>query len=691
MRCLSLLSLTLMGAACLAAPSAGSAAEGPIGKKIEDFSLHDFRGKVHSLKDYADSKGVVVAFIGIECPLARLYAPRLAELAAHYEKQGVTFIAVDSNRQDSVTELGGFAQRHKLSFPVLKDPSNEVADLFGAERTPEVYLLDSEGVIRYHGRVDDQYGQHLAENNKRISYQHTEPKRRDLAIALDELLAGEEVSVAQTDVTGCIIGRIPEVEPGGDVTYSNQIARILQDRCVECHRDGEIAPFALTDYDEVVGWSEMIREVVQEERMPPWHANPEYGQFQNDCRLSNDEKQLISTWVDNGSPEGDPNDLPEPRQFTEGWGIDEPDQVIYMSDKPYDIPAEGTVEYQYFEVDPGWKEDKWIKSAEARPDNRAVVHHIIGFIRPPAGDTRGIREGGAGIGYAPGMPPRTFEPETAMFVPAGSKIVFQMHYTPNGRPQKDRSYIGVVFADEEDVKFRASGGAAMNTRFEIPAGADNHQVTSDYEFEEDRLLLGMLPHMHLRGKSFRFIAEYPDGESEILLDVPRYDFNWQLRYDLVEPKLMPAGTRLHCIAHFDNSEDNLSNPDPSEAVTWGDQTWEEMMIGWFTTRYVDPVDHEKLKAEMAAAAKEAGERFQEMAKGFIARFDKDDSGTLSKEESPEQMQRFFNNLDTNRDGQVDADEALEVVKRFGGRRGGRGEGRRGGRERRRDRDRGDDD
>lgn len=673
--------LGLISAACLFAASTAMAAETAIGRTIDNFELRDFRGKVHALSDYADSKAVVVAFIGIECPLAKLYAPRLAELANQYTKRGVTFIAIDSNRQDSVVELGGFAQRHRLEFPVLKDPNNEVADLFAAERTPEVFVLDAQGAVRYHGRIDDQYGQHLAENNKRISYQHTEPRRRDLAIALDELLDEKKVSVPLTEVTGCIIGRIPEVEPGGDVTYSNQIARILQDRCVECHREGEIAPFPLTDYDEVAGWAEMIREVVQEERMPPWHANPEFGEFQNDCRLADVEKQMIYTWVDNGSPEGDPNELPEPREFTVGWGIPEPDQVIYMSEEPYDVPAEGTVEYQYFQVDPGWAEDKWIKAAEARPDNRAVVHHIIAFIRPTDGGGRALREGGAAIGYAPGMPPRIYEDGTAMYVPAGSQIVFQMHYTPNGRPQKDRSYVGVVFAEPEEVKYRSSGGAAMNTRFEIPPGADNHEVRSSFEFNDDRLLVGMLPHMHLRGKSFRFIADYPDGNSEILLDVPRYDFNWQLRYELVEPKLMPAGTTMRCIAHFDNSEENLSNPDHTKMVRWGDQTWEEMMIGWFTTRHVKPVDHDRLKAETLARAKDAGARLRVQAEGFIAQFDKDDSGSLSKDEAPERIQRFFDSLDTSGDGEVTVDEAVEMIKRFGG-RGGRSDGRRGRRSRR---------
>ena len=678
MRRLPVCLLLLIGAMCFVAPRLGAAdAESPIGKKIDGFSLHDFRGKVHNLSDYKDSKAVAVAFIGVECPLAKLYGPRLEQLAAEYADKGVTILAVDSNRQDSVTELTGFATRNKLSFPILKDPDNKVADLFGAKRTPEVYLLDADGVIQYYGRIDDQYGQHLGENGKRISYQLTEPRRRDLAIAIDETLAGKSITEPLTEAVGCLIGRVANVTPSGDITFTKHISRIMNKRCVECHRDGEIAPFALTDYEEVVGWSEMIREVVDEERMPPWHANPEYGSFANDCRLSGEEKQQIFDWVDNGSPEGNPADLPEPPTFAQGWTAGEPDQVVYMPETA-DVAATGTVEYQYYEVDPGWTEDKWIKVAEARPDNRAVVHHILCFVRSPAAGARGL-ENGVGIGWAPGTPARVFEPGTALHVPAGAKLMFQMHYTPNGTAQKDRSYIGFQFAKPEEVKYMAAGGAAMTPQFRIPAGDNNYAVNSSYEFERDQLLLSMLPHMHLRGKSFRYTAHYPDGTEEILLDVPRYDFNWQLRYQLTEPKLMPKGTEIRCVAHFDNSEANLTNPDPSIDVTWGDQTWEEMMIGFFTTREVDEVDFDKLKAQ-AEEGKKKSAQLEAQAKVFISAMDKNKNGTLSIDEVPEQMKGFFERIDMNRDGEVDASEAAVLVERMsggGGRRGGPG-GRRGG-------------
>ncbi len=561
-----------------------------VGRRIDNFSLRDYRGKACSLDECQNNKLVVVAFLGVECPLAKLYAPRLQELAKEYGARGVSFIGVDSNQQDTLTELGAFARKNQIEFPLLKDPGNTVADQFGALRTPEVFVLDAERVVRYCGRIDDQYGLGTSSG-----YARPKVNRRDLAVALDELLAGKSVSQTAVEAPGCFIGRVSKIEPTGDVTYSNQIARILKDRCVSCHRPGEVAPFPLTSFDEVVGWAETIREVVDQGRMPPWFANPEYGHFVNDARLSDEEKKLIHAWLDNGCAQGDPANLPEPRQFVEGWQIPEPDQVVYISDEPYKVPAEGVVEYQYFAVDPGWTEDKWIKAVEARPGNRSVVHHIIVFVQPPEG-REGFDRDAIG-GYAPGDGADISPEGVATFVPAGSKIMFQMHYTPNGTEQTDRSYVGIKFADPKSVHKISRGDAAINVLFRIPPGAANHEVKSRIRFKEDSLLYTMMPHMHLRGKSFRFEAEYPDGTREILLDVPKYDFNWQLSYRLAEPKLMPKGTKLNCTAHFDNSAENLANPAPDEWVAWGDQTWEEMMIGFiFCVRANEDIQAQPLQA-----------------------------------------------------------------------------------------------
>lgn len=547
--------------------------------KIEEFTLPSHRGVEWSLKDVADSNFVVVAFLGTECPLANLYGPRLVELQQQYSQQGVAFVGINSNTQDSMTEITAYVARHKISFPMLKDVGNNVADQFQAERTPEVFLLDANRNVRYRGRIDDQYLVGLARDKI---------QRQDLAIAIAELLAGKPVSVAVTQPIGCHIGRVRNVTPHGDVTYSNQIVRLFNKRCMECHRTGEVAPFTLTSYEDVIGWEDTILEVIADNRMPPWFANPEHGSFSNDARMTEEEKQLIRTWIKNGMPEGDTSQVPEPPQFVTGWRIPQPDQVIEVRDTAFEIPAEGIVDYQYFQVDLGWTEDKFVIAAEARPDNVAVVHHIIAYVIPPGSDGRNGKDRRMLVGYAPGSTPHILDEGTAMRVPAGSRIVFEMHYTPNGTRQTDLSRIGLKFTDRKNVKRLLRGGAAINTKFEIPPGASDHIVEADYHSSREELLLEMTPHMHVRGKSFRYEAFYPNGKREVLLDVPNYDFNWQLSYKLAEPKLLPKGTRIHCVAAYDNSKDNLVNPDPTRPVRWGDQSWEEMMIGFFNV--VDATD-----------------------------------------------------------------------------------------------------
>lgn len=560
--------------ALLAVGTAVHAAE----KQIElKFSARSHLGREYTEADFTGRRFMVVAFLGTECPLAKLYGSRLAELHEALEGKGVAFVGVNSNRQDSMTELTAYATRYGIKFPLLKDTGNRIADLFAAERTPEAFVLDQQGNVLYHGRIDDQYG---------VGYSRDKAQRHDLKEALTELLAGKSVSVPQTEVVGCHIGRTSKVEPTGDVTYSKQIARILNKRCVECHRDGEIAPFPLTKYEDVLGWEDTILEVIADNRMPPWFANPKHGQFSNDARLTSEEKKLIETWIENGLPEGDTAELPPAPRFAEGWRISEPDQVFYMRDEAFQVPASGVVDYKHFIVDPGWDEDKYISAAEARPDNKSVVHHILVYILPPKEADQGHRNPRLDyilVGYAPGSTPVDLDPGVALKVPAGSKLMFQMHYTPNGYAQEDRSYAGVKFMDEKDVKQEIRGRLAINNRFRIPPGADNHIVEASFPLRNDELLVAMTPHMHLRGKSFRYVAKYPDGKQEVLLDVPQYDFNWQLKYILKQPKLLPEGTTIHCTAAFDNSERNLVNPNPDKTVRWGDQSFEEMMIGFFDT------------------------------------------------------------------------------------------------------------
>jgi hypothetical protein len=379
---------------------------------------------------------------------------------------------------------------------------------------------------------------------------------------------------------------------GAAPTYTKDIANILNNRCVECHRAGEIGPMAFTSYKEVRPWAKAIRGSVATGKMPPWLADPHHGSFKNDRRMSEKEVATITAWVAAGAPEGNPADLPPPPKFETGWNIGKPDQVFDIG-TDFEVPAEGTVAYKYFRVPTNFTEDKWIEAAEIRPDKREVVHHIIVFIQEPGakGNAAASGEGGSLlVGWAPGDPAMVLAPGTARLVKAGSTLLFQVHYTTNGKPAKDRSYIGVKYASAPPTH-RALTGRALNFGFRIPPGAPNHEVKASWTAKEDVDLVGLMPHMHVRGKAFKYTVIYPDGKEEVILNVPKYDFNWQLSYELAKPMHLPKGTRIDCVAHFDNSPNNPYNPDPAKEVRWGDQTWEEMMIGWFTYRVPVEAEH----------------------------------------------------------------------------------------------------
>lgn len=551
-----------------------------LGARMPEFELTDFRGKTWNSDQFAKKKAVAVIFMGIECPLVRLYSSRLSEIQKKYSDDGVQLVGINSNLQDSMVELSAFARDTGISFPLLKDPRNRVADSFGAQRTPEVFVFDQDKKLVYRGQIDDQYT---------YGRQRPEVGKQYVVDALEGVLQGTEIETQLTDPIGCIIGRSTNVKSDAtsDVTYSEHISRILQDKCVSCHRPGEIAPFSLLDYDEVSGWADMIQEVVNENRMPPWHANPAHGEFKNDIRLSSEEKKLINQWVDGGVAQGDPALLPKPRTFVEGWQIGQPDVVIPMSKEPYQVPATGVVEYQYFVVPTNFKEDRWINAAEIRIGNRAVVHHVIVALHEGGRSAHGAIDSEWITACAPGSPPLQLPDGFAKLIPAGAKLLFQMHYTPNGTPQEDVSSVGFKFVDADQVKKAVGTREVINTKFEIPAGEGNHEVVARTRLRSDTLVLALFPHMHLRGKSFRYIARYPDKSTEILLDVPNYDFNWQNSYIFKEPKRLPRGTTIQCIAHFDNSKKNIANPNPRKSVRWGDQTFEEMMIGYFDMALAD--------------------------------------------------------------------------------------------------------
>ncbi|MFO0944641.1 MAG: redoxin domain-containing protein [Planctomycetota bacterium] len=626
------------------------------GKVVADFVLPDHRGAEKRLSELAGDRHVVLAFLGAECPLAKVYGQRLTKLAKEYADKGVVFVGIDSNSQDSLTDIAAYVNGTGITFPVLKDNNAVVADTLNATRTPEVFLLDQKRVLRYRGRIDDQFG---------IGYAREEATDRYLAAAIDEVLAGKAVSKETVDPVGCLIGRTRKATMNADVTYSKQIARIFQDRCVECHRKGEIGPFALTEYSEVAGWADMIDEVVQEKRMPPWHASDAHKKFKNDRSLTDQEKGLIHQWVAAGAPEGDPKDLPEPKTFVEGWSLPRnPDLILDVQQVPFEVPAEGVVDYKQFIVDPGFTEDKWITASQILPGAPEVVHHVLCFVMSPNQSQRGFLDGN-GLGflsaYVPGYRPTPLPKGMAKFVPKGSKLRFQMHYTPNGRAQKDLSKIAFVFADPSELTEMVQTVSAANPGLNIPPHASDYsRVAIASAYRSPVRLLALSPHMHLRGKSFLYELVYPDGKTEKILDVPRYDFNWQTNYELAEPLDVPPGAKVRCVAHWDNSSDNPANPDPSANVTWGDQSWDEMMLGFFDVAV--KIDREQLAKEKVAPRLESAGTMEDRAKDMLASMDENGDGKVSMNELPQRFRAFTVLIDRNRDGGVDDTELLEFIK-----------------------------
>ncbi len=511
-------------AAVLAHPAAGA-----------DFTLRDPHGAEWRLAERREPI-VVLLFLGCDCPLAKLYAPRLAELHRTYSMRGVAFAAVNPNAQEGVTDMARYVRTHQLPFPFLKDLGGRVAEQFGAERTPEVVVLDEQRVVRYRGRIDDQYT---------VGGHRSAPTRRDLAVALDELLDGRSVSVPLTTASGCVIARPSAAPRSGAVTYHRDVAPILNRRCVVCHRAGQIAPFPLTSYQDAAGWAESICEVIAEGRMPPWSADPAHGRFANDPTLSAAEKGLLDDWVGGNCPEGDPADLPPRPTFPDKWSLGKPDVIVGMA-TPFAVPADGVVEYQFFEIDPGFTHDTWIRAAEVLPGNRAVVHHCTVFLKPP-GSVDLTQPGRLGsyclAAMALGTPPLRLAPGTGKLVPAGWHLEFVIHYTPIGSPQTDRTCLGLWLADAKDVHREVSTKLMFDPDLCIPPYAANHEVSQTWEIHDDLIVYTPLfPHMHPRGRSFRYEVEYPDGAVETLLSVPHYDFNWQHRYELAEPKRLPKGS-----------------------------------------------------------------------------------------------------------------------------------------------------
>lgn len=539
-----------------------------VGRKISDFVLPDPQGKPIGLGDFNQNRATIVVFLGTSCPIGNAYLPILSEMRTSYRDKQVELIGIYANPGDTPELVEKHRTEFKIEFPVLIDAKQETLGLFGATRMAETFLLDGRYVVQYHGRIDDRIG---------YDYRRDDAEHHDLRNALDAFLEGQPIAKPETETAGCLITHREQRKKRGAITYADHVAAIFNKHCVDCHHSGTAAPFSLTSYDDAANWAEMIREVVVQRRMPPWHADPRFGTFANDRRMSVDEIDTLAAWVDSGSPMGDAAKIPSSPSFEEGWRIGKPD-VVFKMPRAYKVPAQGKVSYQYFVTPTDFKEDMWVQAAEPRPGCRSAVHHIIVYYRDPKEpQTKNMPVWITAT--APGADPTIFAPGMARKIPAGAELVWQMHYTPTGKQEIDQSEVAFVFA-KEPPQHEVRNHGVTNVRFAIPPGDGNHRVVASEPIRNDTVLLALFPHMHLRGRDFVYYAVDPKGNRTKLLSVPQYDFNWQLSYRLAEPLELKKGSRLECEAHFDNSARNPANPDPKATVRFGEQTWEEMMFGY---------------------------------------------------------------------------------------------------------------
>ncbi len=395
----------------------------------------------------------------------------------------------------------------------------------------------------------------------------------------------------------CLFGVFAPLVASTPVTFSKDVAPIFQKNCQTCHRPGEVAPMPLLSYKDARPWAKAIRQKVVQREMPPWFADPKYGEFSNDCRLAQKDIDTIVAWVDGGAKEGDPKDMPPNPEFVSGWNIGKPDVVFSMTEE-FAVPERGVIPYKYYAVPTNFTEDRYVQFAEIRSGDREHVHHVIVNVRfpshgplPAPGELKpeiraNLRQqsvedsDGRLIGWAPGEAPLILRDGQAKLVRKGSMLIFQVHYTTNGKPGRDRSSIGLIFS-KVPVEKRVITSAAVGRNLVIPPGDPNYETTASFTFKEDSHIDSLHPHMHMRGKDFLYRLVYPDGASKTLLVVPRFDFAWQLTYFFKDHVPAPKGSRLEVVAHHDNSPNNKYNPDPTKEVRWGDQTWDEMMIGYF--------------------------------------------------------------------------------------------------------------
>ncbi len=552
------------------------------GQAVENFRLTDHTGASHELYRFSDRKAIVFMVQGNGCPIVRNAMPRYKELRDEFAGSGVEFLLINSNLQDNRTSIAAEAEGFAMDMPILIDDTQLIGEALKFVRTGEVFVVDPQDwSIAYQGALDD-----------RLSYenQKQQAKHHYLRDAVAAMVKGKAVKVAATKPIGCLINlpNLPgqkNAELHANISYSKDIAPMLVEKCVSCHRSAGIGPWEMSDYNMILGFSPMIREVVRTQRMPPWHADPHFGEFANDRSLSVAQRQKLVHWIEAGSPRGEGKDpLAELVHNWPEWALGEPDLIIEIPG--HEVPATGTVAYQYQKVTNPYDKDVWVRAMEILPGDRKALHHVITSFGVPGPNGKVDRRTSSSLGgYVPGAVAEEMPDGAGTFLPAAAEFTFQMHYTTYGKPAVDNSRIGIYFHDKKP-KYEMGGLILMNSKIKIPAHSNGHTETASRVIDKDVLIYSMLPHSHFRGKASNFRAIYADGREEMLLSVPNYDFNWQTDYFLEEPKFLPAGTKIVHSTSWDNTASNPANPDPDRDVPWGEQSWDEMLFGSITWRTV---------------------------------------------------------------------------------------------------------
>jgi mono/diheme cytochrome c family protein len=567
-----------------------------VGRLVPDLAFTDLDGRAGKLSDFA-GHALVIAVRDVGCPVSQRTAPALARLEDEFHARDVAFLFLDLSTQDTEKEIQGDVEAHGFDGIVVHDVAQTLGAALEARTTTETFLIDGARTLVYRGAIDDQAARGVAVEEVRHPY---------LRDALEQTLARQKVMVAATSAPGCLLG-IEETEKRKsmthpaepDATYHREIARLLRDNCVECHRAGGVAPFALETYAQAKGRKAMLALVLEDGLMPPWFAAPDTGPWKNDRRLSEADKATLLGWIAAGAAEGDARETPLAYAYPEGWRIGEPDVVLRMKDS-FEVPAEGVVKQRYFEVAPEIPADLWIQRLEVRPEARSVVHHVtVSYQLPASGSAEGeLRRALLPFGrtandgwlflcaYLPGKGPQSFPDGLALFLPKGARVRFDMHYTPNGKSVSDRTSLGLVLA-HEPPELVAESRNLWNPDIAIPPMASDVAFTRDYPIQHDVLLRALTPHMHLRGRTMTAELFRPDGSHEPLIDIPAWDQNWQFSYVFREPRWAPAGSRVRVTASYDNSPANPANPDPNVWVKDGPQTSDEMMslvLEWIRPR-----------------------------------------------------------------------------------------------------------